>query len=781
MGTHSPHPIRKPAALAATWRTLVGVILGTTLIPAAPAGPAEQSPTDPAPQNAPSTAAAATQPTSRRAADSLPADAGLVGFRTHWKQRQLLIEQRIVELADAAEIRKVARTLGERPHIAGTTQQARTRDFVIETMTGWGLQPSLAEYEVYLPFPATPVLERVEPDPRRFDVREPPLRDDDYSLRPVPLGTVHGYSGTGDVTGELVYVNYARPEDLDRLEQLGVRLEGRIAIARYGRLYRGYKVLNVQQRGAVACLLFSDPMDDGYFRGTPYPAGPMRAESSVQHGSVKVGPPGDPTTPGFPSLPGMGRLAPEDSPFLVRIPSLPIGHAIARELLAGVGGEEVPQEWQGALPLRYHLGPGPVKLRVKVEDDGGTRRIWNTFGRITGSEFPNEWVIAGAHRDAWCCGAADNVSGCASVLEAARICAELAKAGYRPRRTIIFATWDAEEWGIIGSAEWAEQFRGELEARAVAYINQDMVATGPSFGASASPSLAAFVREATRAVPHPDQPEKTIYDVWRGERPAEIELGTPGGGSDHAPFSLYLGIPVTAHGFGGRQGIYHSLYDTPQWMERFGDPGYRRHRANAMLTAVLMLRLANSDALPHDLGHVGRQIVTRLDELETELAESEANGARSAALAAVRAAAQQFATEAEKLVELRRAIDWDKVEQATVGVFNALLRDAELSLTRPDEPEGADGAATGAEAADPAAYFERNLVYGIEPGSGYGLQWLPHLRRAIDRGDEAAAAAEAQVLAGQLHTATQHVARATALLRRSAERSAEAAAEHAGD
>lgn len=678
----------------------------------------------------------------------------MFGYGARSAAAQQALEQHLLTLASVQTVAECSRALAARPHVAGTPGQAATRDYVLERMRAWGLEAEAAEYEVYLPHPGAVLLERLTPAPRRFTLLEPPLPEAAGSADPAQWPAWHGYAAAGDVQGELVYANYGRPEDLERLAALGVGLEGRIALVRYGEIFRGNKVLNVQQRGAVGCILYSDPLDDGYFRGDEFPAGPMRPARGVQRGSLNTGV-GDPTAPGAVSLPGVARVPPEAVATLPRIPSVPVGHAVGLELLRHLRGPEVPQEWQGALPLRYHVGPGPAAVRLKVEHDGGVRRIWNTLGRLPGTAHPDEWIIAGAHRDAWSCGAVDNVSGVVSVLEAARVCAALARAGHPPRRTLLFATWDAEEWGLIGSAEWVEQHRARLAAGAVAYINQDVVASGPEFKAAASPSLAALVRDIARVVPSPDEDGRTVFDAWSAGRDGPPAVDPLGGGSDHEGFFLHLGIPAVSHGFHGRWGMYHSAYDTTEWLERFGDPGYRRHRATALVAAGLALRLANADALPLEYGSYGHVVEETLGTLRER-------AGRSAALKAVsweRVAnsARDFRAAADALAAAAGAADWDAAGPDRLRAYNAAVRGVEPALLRPE------GAAAGA--GDPAG-FARNLVFGVDPGSGYGGWVLPGLTGAVAAGDAGRLEAEAallaerlEVAAGLLRSAAGHVAR----------------------
>ena len=687
------------------------------------------------------------------------------GYGAQAARRQRALERRIIESARADAVAESSQALAARPHVAGTEGQARTRDYVLERMRAWGLQTSVAEYEIYLPHPVSIALERLTPAPQRFNLREPVLAGSAGSADPTMWPAWNGYAAAGDVRAALVYVNYACEEDLERLTALGVSLEGKIALARYGEIFRGIKIMNVQRRGAIGCILYSDPYDDGYFRGDVFPDGPMRPAGGLQRGSVNCGV-GDPTAPGVASLPGVKRVAPHEAAALPRIPSLPVGHAIAEELLRHLSGPEVPQEWQGALPFRYHVGPGPVAVRLKIEHDGGHRRIWNTFGRIDGCEWPDEWIIIGGHRDAWGCGAVDNVSGIASLMEAARLCAELARGGEPPRRTLIFATWDAEEWGLIGSTEWVEEQRDTLARSAVAYINQDITASGPDFGASASPSLAAVLRDITRTMPSPDQAGQTVYQTWLAHQAAETgdkargpldaqtpRVGHPGGGSDHEGFFLHLGIPAAGHGFYGRGGVYHSAYDGLEWLERFADPGYRRHRAAAALTAALALRLANADALPLDYVAYGAAIETALAELRGRATASDT--LRGVALDPLHDTLRAFQAAAAGVAARVQTVDWAAVAPAQCCAFNDALRQVERTLTRPaDAPPDPDAGA-----------FLRNLVFGVNPCSGYGGWVLPGLTGAVRAQDAARLDQEARLLAHQLAAATEHLRRALAATR----------------
>ena len=498
-----------------------------------------------------------------------------------------------------------SRFLSFQPHMAGTPAQARTRDYVVSQMKSWGLETEVRSYSVWMPHPVTTRVWRIAPDPIELNLQEGPLPEDTTSVAFSQVLPFNGYGAAGNVRGEVVYVNYGLIEDYAQLDSMGVSVKGKIAIARYGRSYRGIKAREAEKHGALGLIIYSDPADDGYVRGDVYPLGPMRPSQGVQRGSV-MNPNGDPSTPGYPSTTNAKRIA-LSAMDVPHIPVLPISYGNAAELLRGLTGKSIPQTWQGGLPFRYHVGPGPVQARLEVVTDAATRpykEIWDTFGIIRGSEFPDEIVMIGGHRDAWGPGAADNVSGTVSVMEAARSIAEQVKAGRRPKRTIMFATWDAEEWGLLGSTEYVEEDSLRLSRHAVAYFNQDDIAQGPNFGGGGSPSLRALLRDVAKQVPDPSH-QGSVYDVWRkranlASDTLEPQMGDPGGGSDFAGFYNHLGIPIADWGFGGPQGVYHSAYDSYHWMSKFGDPNFEVHTTAARIGAAMLLRIANADILPYD-------------------------------------------------------------------------------------------------------------------------------------------------------------------------------------
>ncbi len=673
------------------------------------------------------------------------------GFSQAGSEAQRRAEREAIARPDTVRAQTMARALADRPHIAGTPAQARTRDLVIAAMREAGLETEIGEYQVWLPHTVDYGVWRIAPVPKRLELREGRVPEDPTTMQHDEYPTVNGYSGTGDVTGEVVYVNYGLIEDYAQLDSIGVSVRGKVVIARYGRSFRGIKAREAEKRGALALLMYSDPQDDGYVRGDVYPEGPYRNDRGVQRGSVMNGA-GDPTTPGYASKPGVPRRAIDSLP-VPRIPVLPLSYGNAIELLRDVRGRDIPATWQGGLPFRYHVGPGPVVARVRVFSDSATaayKPIWNTYGIIRGTEFPDELVIIGAHRDAWSPGAVDNVSGTVSVIEAARAVAAQMRAGWRPKRTLVFATWDAEEWGLVGSTEYVEDDSLRLMRGAVAYLNQDVSASGPSFGGGGSPSLRGLLRDVAKSVPDPSG-AGSVYDVWRARvRPAEGDepaMGDPGGGSDFAGFYNHLGIPHSDWGFGGGNGIYHSNYDSYSFMERFGDPGYRYHAAAARIGTVMMMRLASAEVLPYDYAEFARTMRRYLAPVDRALQQRGWRGS-SAPLAAAIDRMERAATAFNATRDSALAAGVPRARQATT---NAALREVERAMTRPEGLRSRP--------------WYRNLIYVADVDNGYGTMVFPSVNEAIRYGTEALYAAELQDLVGRFDAATAAIDRAARSLR----------------
>lgn len=665
-------------------------------------------------------------------------------------QRPSALDSLLLSVPDTAAARRHSVALSSRVHVAGTAAQESTAAYVLGQMASWGLDTTRTTFRVYLPRPLYVAVERIRPTRKSFTLAEPVILGDP-STEQAAWPTVNGYSGAGDVTGPIVYVNYGLPSDYRILDSVGVSVRGAIVIARYGRSHRGIKLREAEAHGALAVLLYSDPADDGAARGPVYPDGPWRPEGGVQRGSVKLSP-GDPSTPGWASTDAARRvpLAQMDIP---KIPAVPIGSGNARELLTGLGGPGAPEAWRGGLGLDYRLGgTTAVTARVAVRLESGAeayKQISNTFGTITGSTWPGEVVVIGGHRDAWGPGTLDNISGIVSVLEAARAWGEAIRHGYRPRRTLIFATWDAEEWGLVGSTEYVESREAELRRTVVAYLNQDMITSGRSFGGSASPTLRGVVRRAASLVLAPGD-TVSVYAAWRrqAQTPAgeEPRMGNLGGGSDFAGFYNHLGIPAADWGFGGGQGIYHSQYDDLAWMDRFGDPGYLEHQAVARIGAVALADLAQSDLVPYDHAALADEVTTLVVIARDSAAKLGLFGAPFERLVAealaFRAAADTLAMRSGRAARL--SID-------RLQTLNEEAREAERRLTR---AEGLTGRP-----------WYRNLLYAADRDNGYADVPLPGIMEAIRDRDARRLSREVEDLAQRVGDARAKVAAAAALLR----------------
>jgi N-acetylated-alpha-linked acidic dipeptidase len=654
------------------------------------------------------------------AASSASGQGSFIGISAGGVARQRQVESDAIGRPSPTAAAAHSRELSRETHVAGTAAQARTRDYVIAQMNAWGLETEVKQYDIWMPHPTSVRVARVFPQPTELALAEPAVAGDPTSSLP-QYPTVNGYSGQGDVTSDAVYVNYGLIEDYTSLDSIGVSVKGKVVIARYGRSFRGIKVREAERHGAVAILIYSDPADDGFTVGDVYPLGPMRPSAGVQRGSV-MNANGDPSTPNYGSLGAAARLTP-DQMDIPRIPAVPISYGNAEQLLKYLNDKEIPRGWQGGLPFRYHVGPGPVRVRVAVHDDRATRpikSIWDTFGIVRGSEFPNELVIIGGHRDAWGPGTADNVSGTTSVLESARAVAEQLKTGWRPKRTILFATWDAEEWGLIGSTEFVEDDSLRLRRDAVAYLNQDVAAQGVRFGAAGAPSLRATLRDIAKAVPDPNG-RGSVYAEWRKASAvadsAEPAMGDPGGGSDFAGFYNHLGIPIAEWGFGGPGGVYHSQYDDYAWMTKFGDPGFLYHATAARIGAAMVLRLANADVLPYDYVEYARTMKRYLPQIDRSMSDRRWSGNTSSLRSAIERLEREGITfNTSRDSALTGAVPRDVLEKTN----RALMR-VERSLTRPE------GLRT-------RPWF-RNLIYVADENNGYANMVFPSVNEAIRAGD----------------------------------------------
>jgi N-acetylated-alpha-linked acidic dipeptidase len=563
---------------------------------------------------------------------------------------------------------------------------------------------------------------------QKLNVEEAVVKNDPTSSNPKITPLFNGFSPSGDVTGPVVYANYGLPDDYEDLKKAGVDVKGKIVIVRYGNSFRGVKAKVAEDHGAIGCIIYSDPADDGYMQGDVYPKGPWRPVASGQRGSVQYlfDYPGDPLTPGRPAIQGVPRLKPEEATDLTRIPVQPVAYDVARTILEPLKGPVRPRGFQGGLPFPYHLGgTNDVKLRLKTDMDYKQRTIWDVVATIDGNEEKDRWVILGNHRDAWVFGAVDPNSGSSAMLEVGRGFGQLLKAGWKPRRTIILCSWDAEEYGLIGSTEWAEELAPELKEKAVAYLNLDAAVSGAHFGASSVPSLWKLMRAVTRDVKDP-KTGKTVYQQWqdraredRSEEEkitgGEARIGPLGSGSDYTPFLQHLGIASTDMGFGGDYGVYHSAYDSFYWMDHFGDPGFRYHVAAAQVWGTLAMRLADADGLSFDYTDYASEIreffkqalkLARLRNLAGPLDDK-----------AMTEAIDDFAKEAER-VEKSRQDAIRSSDRAKLAKINDALVQAERQFI---DARGLRGRA-----------WYKHQIYAPGFYTGYAAQPLTDFRQALD-------------------------------------------------
>src|SRR6185503_8880199 len=650
------------------------------------------------------------------------------GFSAERAVAQRRWEEQFRAVPAPESAREHLRRLTLEPHIAGTREDYETAVYVRDQLRSYGLAADLKEYDVWLNYPNTPsVLELITTRRQRLSIHEAVVAGDPSSSHPKITPLFNGYSASGDVTGPVVYANYGLPNDYDDLKKAGVDVKGKIVIVRYGNSFRGVKAKVAEDHGAIGCIIYSDPADDGYMQGDIYPKGPWRPGESGQRGSVQFlfDYPGDPLTPGRPAIPGVERLKPEEATDLTRIPVQPISYDAARAILSVLKGPVRPRGFQGGLPFAYHLGgTNDVTLRLKTDMDYKMRKIWNVIARIDGNEEKDRWVILGNHRDAWVFGAVDPNSGTSAMLEVGRGFGELLKQGWKPRRTIILCSWDAEEYGLIGSTEWAEEFADDLREKAVAYLNLDAAVSGPHFGASSVPSLWKLIRASTRDVKDP-KTGKSVYQQWqdhaRENRPegeqnmSEARIGALGSGSDYTPFLQHLGVASTDMGFNGDYGVYHSAYDSFYWMDHFGDPGFNYHVAAAQLWGTLAMRLADADGLSFDYTDYAGQIREFFTEA-MRLARIR-NLAGSLDEKSMTSAIDDFAKEAER-VEKNRQEAVRNSDRARLAKINDAIIQAERQFI---DSRGLRGRA-----------WYKHQIYAPGIYTGYAAQPLTDFRQALD-------------------------------------------------
>ena len=728
-------------------------------------------------------------------------DAPLRGFTPESSVKQREWEAKLRAIPDPARLKESMKLLSARPHHVGSAYGKQNAEWILARLKEYGWDAQIETFSVLFPTPKERLLEMVEPKRFVASLDEPALAVDPTSgQKTEQLPTYNSYSIDGDVTGPLVYVNYGLPEDYDRLERLGISVKGAIVIARYGNSWRGIKPKVAAEHGAVGCIIYSDPRDDGYFGDKVFPEGPMRPSTGVQRGSVMdfaASNPGDPLTPGVGATADAPRLDRKDAKSITKIPVLPISYGDAQPLLAALGGPMAPVEWRGALPISYHVGPGPAKVHLKLAFNWDLKPVNDVVARINGSEQPDQWIVRGNHHDAWVNGAEDPISAMVVLLEEARAIGELVKQGYKPKRTIVFCAWDGEEPMLLGSTEWAEAHGAELKEHAVAYINTDGNGRG-YLSMGGSHTLERFINDVARDVKDPEtgltvRERRRLHDLESASAEGRKELrdrrdlriDALGSGTDFTAFLDHLGVPALDLAFGGEDegGIYHSIYDDFYWYTHFSDTDFTYGKALAQTVGTAVVRLANAELLPFEFTGLADTTKMYLKELRTladgqrsEIAERNQQieeGVFKAVLDPRRPTVAparidvppylNFAPFENALTALGKSADryeaafgkawFAGVPPETLRVLNRALIDSERKLT------------------DPTGLLRRpwykHLLYAPGVYTGYGVKTVPGVREAIEAKAWAEAETEIARVARALMAESEHVDELAAILERS--------------
>ncbi|HSU82265.1 MAG TPA: M28 family metallopeptidase [Thermoanaerobaculia bacterium] len=735
----------------------------------------------------------------RTPADTTLSSSGpLLGFSNDHASQQRQLEARFDSHLDAPSLREWMKRLSARPHHVGSPYDKDNAEFMAGLFRSWGFQTQIEQFKVLFPTPKTRLLEMVAPSRFTASLSEPPLPEDPTSGQTAEqLPTYNAYSIDGDVTGDLVYVNYGVPKDYEELERRGIDVKGKIVIARYYGSWRGIKPKVAAEHGAIGCIIFSDPSGDGYFQGDVYPKGGWRSDRSVQRGSVADMPvySGDPLTPGVGATENAKRLDLKDATTLTKIPVLPISYGDALPLLKAMAGPMAPEDWRGSLPAPYHLGPGPARVHLKVAFNWNLAPIYDVIARIPGSERPDEWVIRGNHHDAWVNGASDPISGMVAELAEARALGELVKSGWKPKRTIIYAAWDGEEPGLLGSTEWAETHADELRQHAAVYINSDSNSRG-FFGAGGSHQLETFINQVLRDVPDPEKGINVLdrsldNDLLNGtpERQKEakskfLQLEPLGSGSDFTPFLQHLGIAALNIGYGGEDeyGQYHSIYDSFAHFTRFVDPTFEYGVALAKTGGRIVLRLADADVLPFDpdrfataVGRYAEEVQKLAGDLRKE-AEERDRMLDDKVYEAVDDPTQKWV--APKRLDAVPYLNFSPLENAvaTLKASSAAYSKAIAAATAggkeppPEVQARLDDVLMKAERSLtttqglPRRPWYVHQIYAPGYYTGYGVKTLPAIREAIEQRQWKEAEQQMSVVAGAIEGFAREIDRATALL-----------------
>ena len=633
---------------------------------------------------------------------------------------QLKIEESFFKNIDKTSFKKHLKKLTERPHVVGSEGNQEVIRYIGEVMQLAGMKVTNYPYDVYLPKnPGTSLIEIVTPNRDVLNQKEDIIENDPYTKDPELWKGWNAFSGSGDVTAEVVYANYGRKEDFETLKSLGIDVSGKIVIARYGGNFRGYKAKFAEANGASGLIIYTDPQDSGFTKGLVYPNGPYYNSSTIQRGSLLTTDfTGDPLTPFEPALPLDGkekieRIDPKNAQ-LHTIPVSPIGYGEAEKILSQMNGDPVPQSWQGGLPFTYRLqGGSSLTVRIKVDQKIDFVRATNVIGMLKGTDAPDEWIILGCHLDSWGFGATDPSSGTAMLLSLSQTLGKLKDEGYSPKRSILIGHWDAEEHGVIGSTEWVEQMREELNAKGVIYMNFDGAVSGKGFGVSSAPTLKKLLVEASKDVKYP-YTDQSLYDFWNKENTNEPPIGNLGGGSDHIAFYMHVGVPSLSGGAGGPN-VYHSNYDSFRFYERYVDPEFQMGPMVEHIAGIMTLRMANGDIIPYNLNRYASDLKIHFTNAENKinLYNDEFNG-----FTLSKEAIKSLEQTSDVLTqEIRKYLNTGSFSKKNLSNINQQLIDLEKSFI-----------------SDKGMYFGswyRSIYASSDPFSGYAAWILPGLEYEI--------------------------------------------------
>jgi N-acetylated-alpha-linked acidic dipeptidase len=667
-------------------------------------------------------------------------DAPISGFSEAGAQRQRAYESSYTSAVSPESIGRTSRQLSDRPLLIDTPGDRRAQRISVQNLRSYGLDVSTPAYSVYASRPREVSVTMTAPTTRTLATKEQGFPWQQH------FGDVvegyNAYSPPGDVTAEVVYANYGLPADYEALERLGVSVAGKIVLARYGNSFRGVKARQAELRGAKGLIIYSDPADDGFTKGPVYPNGPWRPADGIQRGSIQYlfEYPGDPLTPDAASLPGTPRIAPGEATNLPRIPTTPISYGEAQPLLEALQGPEAPEAFRGGLPITYRVGPGGTKVRLRLDIAYQQTRVSNVIAEIRGSTRPEEKVVLGAHYDGWTYGASDNTSGWSAVMEVGRSLGRLLERGWRPQRTIVLAGWDGEEYGLLGSTEWVEQFQRDLRRDAIAYANLDG-AGGPQFQASGVPQLDDALVEVTKEVQDP-RTGKPVYDTWSKDGAETPKVGRLGSGSDYTAFLDHVGVPSFEAGFtnDASAGTYHSAYDDTYNLEHHLDPGYLGHAGSSLVNGVAAMRLADAEILPFRYSDYATAVAGYVTDLQQVQAETPASAA------------------VDLTPALEAAREWGEAATALEGVADGLLAAGDpgaRAVARVNRALVGQERALTQRRGVPGRPWFRHQIYAPGLLTGYQVQYLPGLRDAVEEGDTATAQRSLGLLLDSLAEATR--------------------------